>query len=173
MSLRAEPWLYSAQAIHPPLARLLPYPHCLPCIHHYLDSGSRSCYASPIQSGARLAQHVGVNSPPSCCLQVDKWGVCGGISSFGSNSSAPGTCCPLGYTCQWYTDFFWQCMPVGMAAGSNKPVGTWDNACAGAKVSCAARQHYCAALPDLTPVPALPKPTSGRLMPMQALKLHC
>ncbi len=66
--------------------------------------------------------------------QVDKWGTCGGITTTGANSSDASTCCPRGYECQWYTDYHWQCMPVGMTE-SNKPVGTWDKTCTGTKVS--------------------------------------
>lgn len=65
---------------------------------------------------------------------MDKWATCGGINSYGSNSSDPSTCCPTGYSCQWYTEFFWQCMPVGITE-SNKPRGTWNETCSGTKVS--------------------------------------
>lgn len=93
----------------------------------------------------RLHQHMHGHSntvlcwPP--CTQVGRWGSCGGAVSYALNASDPSQCCPSGFSCQFYTELFWQCMPVEME-GSSRPRGTWEEGCAGTKVG----GRLCAAM---------------------------
>jgi hypothetical protein len=53
-----------------------------------------------------------------------------------------------GTKCGYYSEWFWQCRPLGIPV--TKPIGTWDSRCAGAKVCCCTQLTHAGTTSDNT-----------------------